>query len=185
VSFANRVPYAPLISTSTWPVRGTSVLTAASTENVPLPCIGTHTCVAAALTTARRRSRTAAVTALKFESHEPQSRSIAIRVGSDVVRGPGVRRIGSRLKCLASVLRKWSRARRARHACVRVEQEARDDRVDDAHAVDDATISVAIAAAAPISPASSMLRIATDASCVSGAYRNTTAEIVTIALTNR
>ena len=49
VSLARRRPYAPLISTSTWPVRGTSVLIAASTENVPLPCIGTQTCVSCAV----------------------------------------------------------------------------------------------------------------------------------------
>ena len=39
-------------------------------------------------------------------------------------------------------------------------------------------------AAAPISPASSRFKMATDASFVSGEYRNTTAEMVTIALTN-
>ena len=44
--------------------------------------------------------RTSAVTALKLASHDPQSRSIAILVASDVVMGPGVRRIGSREKRL-------------------------------------------------------------------------------------
>src|SRR5437660_6478749 len=72
-----------------------------------------------------------------------------------------------------------------RHACVRVNR----NRVITAYrmhmVVDAATISVAIAAAGPISPASSRLRIASDASWVSGAYRNTTAEMVTIALTKR
>ena len=43
-------------------------------------------------------------------------------------------------------------------------------------------INTAIAAAAPISPASSRLRIAIDATLVSGEYRNTTAEIVVMAL---
>ena len=43
-------------------------------------------------------------------------------------------------------------------------------------------ISTAIAAAAPVSPASSRLRMATDASLVSGEYRNTTAEMVVMAL---
>ena len=42
------------------------------------------------------RARTVAVTALKAASQEPQSRSIAALVASDVVSGPGVRRIGSR-----------------------------------------------------------------------------------------
>src|SRR5712671_1196241 len=42
--------------------------------------------------------RMSAVTALKLESHEPQSRSMALLVVSDVVSGPGVRRIGSREK---------------------------------------------------------------------------------------
>jgi len=60
----------------------------------------THVCVSPAATTSSRRSRTLAVIALNVESHEPQSRSIAIRVGSAVVRGPGVSRIGSRLKLL-------------------------------------------------------------------------------------
>ena len=100
VSLASRSPYAPLISTSTWPLRGTSVLIAASTENVPLPCTGTQTCVSWPLTIATSFFRTSAVTALKFASHDPQSRSIAIFVSSDVVMGPGVSRIGSREKRL-------------------------------------------------------------------------------------
>ena len=45
-----------------------------------------------------------------------------------------------------------------------------------------AAISTAIAAAGPCSPASSRLRIAIDATFVSGEYRNTTADIVVIAL---
>ena len=98
VSFAIRVPYAPLISTSTWPSRGTSVLIAASTENVPLPCSGTQTCVASPWTIETAFRRTSAVTALNAASQEPQSRSIAAFVGSDVVSGPGVSRIGSREK---------------------------------------------------------------------------------------
>src|SRR6185312_4311448 len=70
---------------------------AASTANVPLPCIGTHTCECAPDTMSSRRSRTSAVIALKLESHEPQSRSIATFVASDVVSGPGVSNTGSRL----------------------------------------------------------------------------------------
>ena len=96
VSRARRFPYAPLISTSTWPSRGTSVLIAASTENVPLPCIGTQTCVSPAWMMSTSFARTRAVTSLNAVSHEPQSRSIADFVASVVVRGPGVRRIGSR-----------------------------------------------------------------------------------------
>ena len=46
-------------------------------------------------------------------------------------------------------------------------------------------ISTAQAAAAPASPASSRFRIAIDATLVSGEYRNTTAEIVVIALTKK
>jgi hypothetical protein len=42
------------------------------------------------------RSRTRAVTALKLASHEPQSRSIAVLVASEVVSGPGVSKMGSR-----------------------------------------------------------------------------------------
>src|SRR5215469_2575851 len=84
------------MSTRTCPSRGTSVFTAASTENVPLPCSGTHTCVSAALRMPVRRSRTRAVTALNLLSQEPQSRSMAVLVASEVVSGPGVRRIGSR-----------------------------------------------------------------------------------------
>jgi hypothetical protein len=45
-----------------------------------------------------------------------------------------------------------------------------------------AVISTAQAAAAPISPASSRFRMAIDATLVSGEYRNTTAEMVVIAL---
>ena len=66
----------------------------------------THVCVALAFTTSSSRARTVAVIALKCESHEPQSRSIAIRVGSAVVSGPGVSRIGSRLKLLIEVFSK-------------------------------------------------------------------------------
>ena len=69
------------MSTSTWPSRGTSVLTAASTENVPLPCIGTQTCVSWPWMMSTSLRRTSAVTALNAASHEPQSRSIALLVG--------------------------------------------------------------------------------------------------------
>src|SRR5204862_8199186 len=95
-------------STRTCPLRGTSVLTAPSIENVPLPCIGTQTCVGAPLTMASRRSRTRAVTALNLLSHDPQSRSIADLVSSDVVSGPGVSRMGSRSKLPMLKLRKES-----------------------------------------------------------------------------
>ena len=47
------------------------------------------------------------------------------------------------------------------------------------------TIIIPIAAAGDWSPASSMLRTATDAKVVSDEYRNTTAETVVIAFTNR
>src|SRR3569832_497707 len=47
---------------------------------------------------------------------------------------------------------------------------------------DAAKSRMAIAAAAPISPASSRFRMAMAATFVSGEYRNTTAEIVVIAL---
>ena len=76
------------------------MFTAASTEKVPLPCIGTQTCFSAAFTMAISRSRTRAVTALKLLSHDPQSRSIALLVASDVVSGPGVSRMGSRSRLL-------------------------------------------------------------------------------------
>src|SRR5258708_38367407 len=64
--------------------------------------MGTQTCVCPALTIAVRRSRTRAVTALKLLSHDPQSRSIALLVASEVVSGPGVNRMGSRSKLLIS-----------------------------------------------------------------------------------
>ena len=47
------------------------------------------------------------------------------------------------------------------------------------------TIRVAIAVAGPILPSASRFRIATEASVVSGEYRNTTVEIVVMALMNR
>src|SRR2546428_3751772 len=142
VSLAIRLPYAPLISTSTWPSRGTIVLTAASTENVPLPCMGTQTCVASALTIAVRLSRTRAVTALKRLSHEPQSRSIADLVASEVISGPGVSRMGSRSKLLIGAWLPRSevyidggsrRCRRLAPSLRRAEQPARRTRVDQAH----------------------------------------------------
>ncbi len=103
VSFAIRFPYAPLIRTSTCPSRGTSVFTAASIEKVPLPCMGTQTWASVAFTIASSRSRTRAVTALKLLSHDPQSRSIALLVASDVVSGPGVSRMGSRSRLLITL----------------------------------------------------------------------------------
>src|SRR5205823_8376072 len=71
----------------------------------PLPCIGTQVCVSVALTIASSQDRTRAVTALNAASQEPQSRSMALLVASDVVSGPGVRRIGSRSKLLMADLR--------------------------------------------------------------------------------
>jgi hypothetical protein len=50
---------------------------------------------------------------------------------------------------------------------------------------DVAMISEAMAAAEPIAPASSSCRIEIAASVVFGEYRNTTAEIVVIALTKK
>src|SRR5512134_3924699 len=90
-----RAQYAPLFGTSTLPARGTTVPIAASTENVPLPCNGTHVYSLPPPTISTRSLRRLAVIALKAESHEPQSLSIACLVRSDVVSGPGVSRIGS------------------------------------------------------------------------------------------
>src|ERR1022692_78839 len=154
--------------------------------------MGTQTCVSRPLMIAVRRSRTRAVTALKLESHDPQSRSIAVLVASEVARGPGVSKMGSRSTLLIGLSLTGARLSRGhhivtgrRHACVRVRRK----RVTSAYkmhmVVDAATINVAIAAAGPISPASSRMRIASEASCVSGAYRNTTADMVTIALMKR
>src|SRR5882762_8084734 len=92
---AMRWQYAPFCGTSTCPVRGTSVPIAASTENVPLPCMGTHWCVPASCTICSRRSQTRAVILLKSTSQEPQSRSMLCLVRSEVVKGPGVSRYGS------------------------------------------------------------------------------------------
>ncbi len=91
-----RWQYAPFCGTSTCPPeRGTSVPSAASTEKVPLPCSGTHSWVPAPCTTSSSRSRIRPVMLLKSTSHEPQSRSIACLVRSEMLRGPGVRRYGS------------------------------------------------------------------------------------------
>src|SRR3954471_9237329 len=90
-----RWQYAPLTGTRTLPVFGTSGAIAASSEKVPLPCIGTQTWVPAPPTMSTTSLQMLAVIALNDVSHEPQSRSIACFVASDVVRGPGVRRMGS------------------------------------------------------------------------------------------
>ena len=90
-----RAQYAPLFGTSTFPARGTKVPIAASTENVPLPCRGTHVYSLPPPTISTRSLRRLAVMALKAASHEPQSFSMACLVRSDVVSGPGVSRIGS------------------------------------------------------------------------------------------
>ena len=76
-------------------MRGTRVPIAASTAKVPLPWIGTQTWLPVPLAMATRRSQTLAVRALKLPSQEPQSVIIAARVRSDVVSGPGVRRMGA------------------------------------------------------------------------------------------
>ena len=62
---------------------------AASTEKVPLPCSGTHTCVAPPCTISTRSRQMVPVIALKDASQEPQSRSIACLVASEVVSGSG------------------------------------------------------------------------------------------------
>src|SRR5262249_35130661 len=122
------------MSTSTWPSRGTSVFTAASTENVPLPCTGTQTCVSDALRMPVKRSRTRAVTALNLLSHEPQSCSMAVLVASEVVSGPGVSRIGSRSVEFIGVNEAQKSRRRKRPAPgLRAREEpARDAGVDQA-----------------------------------------------------
>src|SRR6266550_7739401 len=120
--------------TSTWPSRGTSVFTAPSTEKVPLPCIGTQTCVSRPLTIAVSRSRTRAVTALKLASHEPQSRSIAALVVSEVVNGPGVSRMGSRSELLIDYLRGRRSDSHRLSPCLRAcQQQARDHCVENAY----------------------------------------------------
>ncbi len=93
--FSKRVQYAPLFGTSTTASRGTSEPSAASTENVPLPCIGTHTKSSSPDTIASRSRQISLVIRLKAASHDPQSRSIASRVAGEVVSGPGVSNIGS------------------------------------------------------------------------------------------
>src|ERR1700681_2735809 len=88
--------------TSTLPPLGTSVPSAASTANVPLPCNGTQTCSPCALTTATRSRQTDAVSSLNASSHDPESESIADLVSAEVVRGPGVSSIGSVIGVLIS-----------------------------------------------------------------------------------
>src|SRR6202140_2041368 len=90
-----RLQSLPLSGTSPLPPLGTSVPSAASTANVPLPCSGTQTCSPCALTTATRSRHTDAVSSLNAPSHEPQSLSIADLVSTEVVSGPGVSSIGS------------------------------------------------------------------------------------------
>src|SRR5688572_27575075 len=143
-----RWQYAPFCGTRTLPSRGTTFESAASTENVPLPCNGTQTCVSSPCTTATRSLQIDAVIALKDASHEPQSRSIACLVSSDVVRGPGVRRMGSFPRIMVGFSRgAWDilviepdgRSRRRRRGQRRGEEgkhdereagESRDDRDD-------------------------------------------------------
>src|SRR5215472_15614007 len=80
------------------------------------------------------RSRNRAVTALNLLSQEPQSRSIAAFVASEVVSGPGVSRIGSRsVSFIARVLAEGVSARGGSPPRLRArEQPARDDGVDEA-----------------------------------------------------
>ncbi len=87
---AMRRPYEPLTSTSNLPSRGTSEPIAASTAKVPLPWIGTATCVSATPASAASRVRTPSDKAMKGLSREPQSRPMAARVAAEVVSGPGV-----------------------------------------------------------------------------------------------
>src|SRR5580658_11373719 len=68
---------------------------AASTANVPLPCKGTHSWLSVAATISSKRPQTRPVMRLKSASQEPQSRSMLCLVRSEVVKGPGVRSIGS------------------------------------------------------------------------------------------
>ncbi|MNZ32706.1 hypothetical protein D3C78_500390 [compost metagenome] len=70
---------------------------AASTAKVPLPCRGTQWWLALPSMMASSCSQTLAVSWLKSRSQEPQSTSMAWRVRIDVVRGPGVSRIGALL----------------------------------------------------------------------------------------
>src|SRR5882757_6879268 len=101
-----RAQYAPLFGTRTRASRGTSVPSAASTENVPLPCIGTQTYSPSSpgSTMCTRSRQMLPVIWLNDASQEPQSRSIACLVASDVVSGPGVSRIGSLPRIMQSSL---------------------------------------------------------------------------------
>src|ERR1700686_3929289 len=99
-----RLQSLPLSGTSTLLPLGTSVPSAASTANVPLPCSGTQTCSPCALTMATRSRHTDAVSSLNAPSHEPQSLSIADLVSAEVVSGPGVSSIGSGISNIGSVM---------------------------------------------------------------------------------
>lgn len=63
---------------------------AASTAKVPAPWSGTAAWVSPPWTSAARRRRTRSLMATNSPSREPQSRSRAARVASEVVSGPGV-----------------------------------------------------------------------------------------------
>ena len=112
-------------------------------------------------------SRTLAVMALKSRSHEPQSLSIASLVRVDVVNGPGVSRIGR--TCGFSFIGRPSMDESANAPAL---GGSRHDPPTPRYSNDTASevpaIKTAIAAAAPISPASSRLRMAIEASLVSG-----------------
>ena len=157
-------------STSTWPVFGTMVATAASIEKVPLPCNGTTTCEPSPCTMASRPCLISAVSAMNEVSHEPQSRSIARLVRSVVVSGPGVRRMASRSMDAVSEIKPFVGQRSVvlRQAWVRCSTHAPAAMNSKVTTVEAAVMSTAHAAAAPASPASSRLRMAMAATLVSG-----------------
>src|SRR6218665_2152111 len=174
-----RWQYAPFIGTNTWPLRGTMVPMAASTEKVPLPCRGTHSCVCAAWAISSKCWRTRVVIRLKSASHEPQSRNIACRVCGDVVKGPGVKRMGCSV--VATDMMSPSSERHALQCVVQVRQtcvlliNALVNQPYNRHTrAEVATVSDASAAAGPMSPASSRFMMATDDKMVSDEYRKTT-----------
>ena len=83
------------MSRSTFPERGTKVVSIASTAKVPEPCIGTVTWPPLAFTTSGRRSSTSLLILRNVASREPQSCTITSLTRLEVVRGPGVRSSGS------------------------------------------------------------------------------------------
>ena len=75
----------------------------ASTAKVPLPWIGTATCVPATPASAARRVRMPSDRAMKAASREPQSRSMAALVRADVGQGAGGQQQGFGLAHAARV----------------------------------------------------------------------------------